>query len=77
MTSTEPKFIVQQETNWTGQYDKIEWGELWAKVYPNGYTSILHQHGGDDWMSFSHDEIPSVIALLIMIYTNTYKKEVQ
>lgn len=56
----------------TEKYDKIEWGEWWAEIYSNG-LQVLHQHGGDDWVRFEQDEIPSLIALLIMIYTRSYK----
>ena len=85
----EPKFRVTQETReypspwWfhnasqkttTVNYDKIEWGEWWAEIYTNERIQILHQHGGDDWLRMNRDEIPGLIAMLIMIYTNEYKK---
>lgn len=72
---TKEEFKVTEETKFDNKtkYDHIEWGEWWAEVYPNNSVQVLHQHGGDDWMRFYHDELPGLIALLIMIYTRSYK----
>lgn len=74
MTSTEPAFKVTEGlTNYHGTpYDYIEWGRWLASVYPSGGCQLIHQYS-DGYTPLDRDEIPGLIALLIMIYTKEYK----
>lgn len=69
----EPKFKVFQNSN----YDRIDWGNLAAEIYPSNTVCLGNMGDEEDseLIHFRKDELPSVIALLIMIYTNSYKKE--